>query len=65
MASIHLGLTLPSGSSGLPEDGLGTFYQDAETPSMSSYSALLQVGFDRCRVSTDSRALLPPVFILA
>ena len=38
--TIYLGPSLPAGSSGLPEDGAGR-------PYVSSYLALLRVGFAR------------------
>lgn len=60
--TIHLGPPLPTGSSSLPEDGAGPLVIPKDH--MPSYLALLQVGFGHCRVTTVSRALLPPVFIL-
>ena len=60
--AIHLGVDLRRRSSGLPEDGVGVPLPAFRRASF--YLALLRVGFDRRRVTTVSRALLPPDFTL-
>ena len=60
--AIHLGVDLRRSSSSLPEDGVGVPLPAFRRASF--YLALLRVGFDRRRVTTVGRALLPPDFTL-
>ena len=60
--AIHLGVDLRRRSSSLPEDGVGVPLPAFRRASF--YLALLRVGFDRRRVTTVGRALLPPDFTL-
>ena len=65
LTAIHLGPSLPSGSSGLPGSGIGrSLACGAKSADVLPYLALLRVGFGHRRVTVVGRALLPPVFTL-